>query len=59
MKAESAAPESIVREMGAGVVSQRTAAGFTHSSVDKIGLKKETVLTIENGIIATTLYRLV
>ena len=59
VKAKNAAPEGIVREMGAGVASQRAAAGFTQSRVDKIGLKKEMVLTIKNGIIAPTLYRLV
>jgi transcriptional regulator with XRE-family HTH domain len=59
MKAASAGPEDIVRKVGAAIASQRKAAGFTQSRVaDEIGLEKETVSRIENGVIAPTLHRL-
>jgi len=45
--------------VGAAIASQRKAAGFTQSRVaDEIGLEKETVSRIENGVIAPTLHRL-
>jgi transcriptional regulator with XRE-family HTH domain len=59
MKAAGAPPDDLIRKVGAAIAAQRKAAGFTQSRVaNEIGLEKETISRIENGVIAPTVHRL-
>ncbi|OXC75663.1 helix-turn-helix domain-containing protein [Caballeronia sordidicola] len=59
MKAVGVVPEELIRQVGMAIAGQRKAAGFTQARVaDAIGLEKETVSRIENGVIAPTIHRL-
>ncbi|WP_244126419.1 helix-turn-helix domain-containing protein [Burkholderia gladioli] len=51
--------EEVAKRVGAAIAKQRKAAGHTQARVaDALGLEKETVSRIENGVIAPTLFRL-
>ncbi|UVS96970.1 helix-turn-helix domain-containing protein [Burkholderia glumae] len=51
--------EELAKRVGSSIAKQRKAAGYTQIRVaDALGLEKETVSRIENGVIAPTLFRL-
>ncbi|QGA36716.1 helix-turn-helix domain-containing protein [Burkholderia glumae] len=51
--------EELAKRVGSAIAKQRKAAGYTQIRVaDALGLEKETVSRIENGVIAPTLFRL-
>jgi len=59
MKAADLDLKDLLRRVGAAIVSQRKAAGFTQARVaDAIGLEKETISRMENGVIAPSVHRL-
>lgn len=58
MKADGSGDE-LAKRVGAAIAHHRKTAGYTQVRVaDALGLEKETVSRIENGVISPTLHRL-
>ncbi|ASL44685.1 hypothetical protein bAD24_I14465 [Burkholderia sp. AD24] len=56
---ESTGDTDLAKRIGAAIAHFRKAAGYTQVRVaDALGLEKETVSRIENGVIAPTIFRL-
>ncbi|MGF6642457.1 helix-turn-helix domain-containing protein [Paraburkholderia sp. GAS82] len=59
MKSAPSGGDALAKRVGAAIAFHRKQAGFTQIRVaDSLGLEKETVSRIENGVISPTLNRL-